>query len=227
MTAGALLDVYVVDVCGTLVRDDTTLGLLRHHFARDRARPLRYMLFRVISAQRSPVRFVFALLEKLTGQHLLKHAAVRLLAGDRVEVLNQSAAEYAAQLLAQRRVASVRDLLDEPVKAHRVVLASASLEPVVAALATAMGVRHVASALGQQEGKLTGRYATDLTGHKEQALLEKYGPQVLSGQVCAISDNFSDRPLLERATRAYVVLHRESHRQRWHGLDATFIQVTE
>lgn len=226
MTADALLDVYVVDVCGTLVRDDTTIGLLRYHFARDKDRPLRYVLFRVISAQRSPVRLVFALLEKLTGQHLLKHAVVRLLAGDHVERLNHSAAEYAAQLLDQRRIASVWSLLDAPLKDQRVVLASASLEPVVAALAMAMDVRYVASALGQQEGMLTGRYLSDLTGHKEQALLEKYGPHVLSGQACVISDNFSDRPLLERAARAYVVLHRESHRQRWHGLDATFLQVT-
>ena len=227
MKDAALLDVYVVDVCGTLVRDDTTIGLLRHHFARDGDRRIRYVLFRAMTARRSPLRLAFALLEKLTGQHLLKHAAVRLLAGDRVESLNQSAAVYAARLLAQRRVASVRLLLDAPVEARQIILASASLEPVVAALASAMGVRHVASELGQQYGILTGRYVNDLTGRKEQALIEKYGRGVLAGQVCAISDNFSDRPLLEKAARAYVVLHSESHRQRWQGLNATFLQVGE
>ena len=222
-----LLDVYVVDVCGTLVRDDTTIGLLRHHFARDGNRRIRYMLFCAMTARRSLLRLAFAVLEKLTGQHLLKHAAVRLLAGDPVSSLDQSAAEYAARLLAYRRVASVWPLLNAPVQARRVVLASASLEPVVAALASTMGVRHVASGLGQQAGILTGRYVSDLTGRKEQALIEKYGHDVLAGQVCAISDNFSDRPLLEKAACAYVVLHRKSHRQRWQGLDATFLQVGE
>lgn len=227
MTEATLLDVYVVDVCGTLVRDDTTLGLLRHHFAHGGSRPGRYMLFRVMTARRSPLRLAFAVLEKLTGRHLLKHAAVRLLAGDPVDALNQSAAEYAARLLAHRRVASVWPLLGVPVQAGRVVLASASLEPVVAALASTMGVRHVASALGEQAGILTGHYVSDLTGRKEQALIEKYGREALDGQVCAISDNFSDRPLLEKATQAYVVLHRESHRQRWQGLNATFLPVGE
>lgn len=222
-----LLDVYVVDVCGTLVHDDTTLGLLRHHFARDGNRRVRYMLFWAMTARRSPLWLAFAVLEKLTGQHLLKHAAVRLLAGDRVNSLDQSAAEYAARLLMQRRVASVWPLLDVPLQARRVVLASASLEPVVAALASTMGVRHVASGLGQQAGILTGRYVSDLTGRKEQALIEKYGHDVLAGQVCAISDNFSDRSLLEKAAQAYVVLHSESHRQRWQGLNATFLQVGE
>jgi len=227
MTTAAMLDVYVVDVCGTLVRDDTTLGLLRHHFASDGKRPFRYMLFRAMTARRSPVRLAFSVLEKLTGRHLLKHAAVWLLAGDRVETLNQSAAEYAARILAHRRVVSVWTLLDVPVRTGRVVLASASLEPVVAALAAALGARHVASVLDHRAGVLTGRYASDLTGQKELALIEKYGPNVLAGQVCAISDNFSDRPLLEKAAQAYVVVHRESHRQRWHGLKATFLQVDE
>lgn len=225
MKSEILLDVYVVDVCGTLVRDDTTLGLLHHHFARNGNRRIRCLLLRAMTARRSPLRLAFAVLEKLTGRHLLKHAAVRLLAGDPVEALNQSATEYAAQLLAQRRVASVWPLLGSPVEAGRVVLASASLEPVVAALASTMGVRHVASGLGQQAGILTGRYVSDLTGRKEQALIKKYGPNVLTGQICAISDNFSDRPLLEKAARAYVVLHQESHRQRWRGLNATFLEV--
>jgi phosphoserine phosphatase len=225
MKDAILLDVYVVDVCGTLVRDDTTIGLLRHHCACDGNRRLRYMLFRAMTARRSPLRLAIAVLEKLTGQHLLKHAVVRLLAGDSVRSLDLSAAEYAARLLAQRRVVSVWPLLDAPMQARRVVLASASLEPVVAALASTMGVRHVASGLGQQAGILTGRYVSDLTGRKEQALVEKYGDDVMAGQVCAISDNFSDRPLLEKAARAYVVLHSESHRQRWQGLNATFLQV--
>lgn len=227
MTGTALQDVYVVDVCGTLVRDDTTLGLLRHHFGRDTPRRVRYLFFKFMTARRSPLRLGFVIAEKLTRKHLLKHMAVRLVAGDTVQALHQSAAEYALQLLQQRRVSSVWHLIQVPLRSGQVVLASASLEPVVTALATALGARHVASELEQQDGVLTGRYLVDLTGRKEQALIEKYGPEVLAGQMCAISDNYSDRPLLERAAQAYVVLHHESHRQRWQGLDATFLEVGE
>ena len=222
-----LHDVYVVDVCGTLVRDDTTLGLLRHHFGRDENRDIRYLIFQAMTARWSVLRLLFTVAEKLTGRSLLKHAAVRLLAGDPVKTLNHSAAEYAATLLAERRVASVWPLIEVPLQTGRVMLASASLEPVVAALASIMGTRYVASGLGQQAGILTGHYVSDLKGRKEQALVEKYGHDVLAGQVCAISDNFSDRALLEKAAQAYVVLHKESHRQRWHGLKVKFLQVGE
>ncbi len=227
MTDAAQPDVYVVDVCGTLVHDDTTLGLLRHHFARDERRPFRYLFFRTITARRSPLRLTFAVLEKLTGRHLLKHACVRLLKGDEVQGLNRSAVEYAQWLLLHRRLVPVWSLLNTPVQTRSVILASASLEPIVAALASIMGARYVASGLAQRTGLLTGYYERDLTGRKEQALFEKYGPAVLAGQVCAISDNSSDRKLLEKADLAYVVLHRESHRPRWHGLNAIFLQVDQ
>lgn len=227
MTAAPDLDVYVVDVCGTFVRDDTTLGLLRHHFSCATRQRIRYMVFHAMTMRSSPLRLAFVVAEKLTGQYLLKHFAIRLLAGTRMDALNQSAAEYASQLLAERRVPAVWRLLAAPLQSGRVVLASASLEPVVAALAAATGARHVASELAHFDGVLTGRYAADLTGRKEEALVEKYGQSLLAGQMCAISDNFSDRPLLEKAAQAYVVLHHESHRQRWHGLDATFLKVDE
>lgn len=227
MTMSSTHDIYIVDVCGTLVREDTTIGLLRYHFARIKSRPIRYMLFIVMTAPVSPLRLVYALLEKLTSRHILKHALVKLLVNDRVEQLNQSAIEYAKLLLAQSRVSSVWNLVGVPAEAGRVVLASASLEPVVAALASAIGARHVASALAENEGVLTGRYASDLTGRKEQAMIDKYGCDLLIGRVCAISDNFTDRPLLAKATKAFVVLHSESHRQRWDGLEAIFLQVDE
>ncbi len=227
MTSSPDLDVYIVDVCGTLVGDDTTLGLLGHHLSHSPMRQKRYMLFRAVTARRSPLRLIFSVAEKLSGQHLLKHFAVRLLKGDRTEALNQSAAEYGASLLGERRVSSVWALLAAPLASGRVVLASASLEPVVASLASATGARHVASTLEHRDGVLTGRYANDLTGRKERALIEKYGESILTGQVCAISDNLSDRPLLEKAKQAYVVLHRESHRNRWQGVDATFLEVGE
>lgn len=227
MTSLAVIDIYVVDVCGTLVQDDTTLGLLRHHFERTKKRRIRYALFKLMTARRSPVRLGFVVLERLTGRHLLKHAAVRLLAGDRVDALADSAMQYATVLLSERRVASVWKLIEQAACSGHVVLASASLEPVVACLASKIGARHVASQLEQLDCVLTGRYTSDLTGQKEQAMREKFGSDVLSGRVCAISDNFSDRALLTNAAEAFVVLHRQAHRQRWHALNATFLEVDQ
>lgn len=217
------LRVCIVDVCGTLVRDDTTLGLLQHHFMERRG--LRSALFRVLTKRRSPVWLAVAAMEKLTGRHLLKHLVVRLLAGTPATHLEKSAAEYAAWLLEERRLRAVWQLLPKEIGPDSLVLASASLEPVVRQLALLMGVRHVASTLEEHDGVLTGRYAKDLTGCKEQALREKYQGLLRNPPARVISDNLSDRALLETAAEAYVVLHRESHRQRWTDIRAVFVDV--
>lgn len=219
--------IYIVDVCGTLVHDDTTLGLLRHHFDRSSRRPWRSWLFKVVSTRCSPLWLAFAVAEKLSGCHLLKHFSVRLLAGDRVETLDESAKVYAEFLLAQRRVQAVWPLLEQPFSAKRVILASASLEPVVSVLAALTGARYVASALEQHEGVLTGKYKADLTGQKREALVKKFGNEVLSGQVYVLTDNLTDRSLVEDAACSYVVLHDPAHRERWAGVNATFLGVNE
>ena len=225
MTSATEVDFYVVDVCGTLVRDDTTLGLLRYHLSHAKQRRFRRTILRIMTARRSLVRLSFVVLERLMGRHLLKYAAVKLLAGESASALAQSAAKYADILLNERRMDVVWPLIEEPIHAGHVVLASSSLAPVVACLAAKLGVRYVASELEQQNGVLTGRYTKDLTGRKEQALLEKFGPDALSGRFFAISDNLSDRGLLEKASQAYVVIHRQAHRQRWQGLNAVFLEV--
>lgn len=225
MTVMPHLDTYIVDVCGTLVLDDTTLGLLRHHFAKDTSRPLRARLFNSLCTRRSLPWWTFAVAEKLTGQHLLKRFAVRLLAGERQEALEESAHEYARRLLADRRIEPVWQVLEEPFATGRVVLASASLDPVVAALASLTGARYVASTLEQHDGILSGRYETDLTGLKHQALVTKYGEHLLQGPVVVMTDNASDRSLVERASGAYIVLHKAVHRDRWQGVAAYFIEI--
>jgi phosphoserine phosphatase len=183
------------------------------------------MMFRFMTARYSPIRVTFALLERVTGRQFLKHLVVRLLTGTPVEQLEESASEYAGWLLQERRIPQVWEVLSERQQSDCIILASASLEPVVRQLAIRMEVRYVASALEDRDGVLTGRYALDITGNKEQACRKKYKVTRNSVPKLVISDNLSDRPLLEKAAEAYVVLHRPSHRQRWAGLQAVFITV--
>ncbi len=210
----------IVDVCGTLVRDDTTLGLLEWHFRRSR----RWRLWglHLLASRRSPLRLAFALAERISGRHVLKYFVVSWLKGDLPRDLADSAAAYAHWLLAQRRIPGVATIMQA--QAGPLILASASLEPVVESLAHALGARFVASTLEIQGGRYTGRYRHDMTGRKPQALQALMGVKGFS-DCTVISDNFSDRGLLESAGMAYVVLHKPAHRQRWAGLEAEYLDA--
>lgn len=217
----------MVDVCGTLVQDDTTLGLLRYHFNHTGRCSLRSPVLSLLTARGSPLRWAFVVLERTTGRHWLKHLLVRLVAGDKASALDESGRAYVQILLSRRRVRSVWDRLSKVSRPDHIILASASLEPVVRALAEAMGARYVSSTLEVRDGVLTGRYVEDLTGQKESAIVRKYGGDALASPFAAFSDNLSDRPLLAKASYACVVLHRESHRARWTNLSADYVRVAD
>lgn len=163
------------------------------------------------------------ILERVTGRHLLKHLLVAMLAGDEVNSLDSSARDYAQDLLARRRVAAVWQQLES--FQGPLVLASASLEPVVRALAETLGARQVSSSLASQDGRLTGRYRSDLTGRKPQALRTAFGDALLTMPYIAFSDNVTDMELLQGATQAFVILHRARHRSRWHDLSAEYLGI--
>ena len=212
----------IVDVCGTLVKDDTTIGLLRWHFARHRH--WRLWLLNCLTARWSPLRLLVASMEKVTGRHLLKHGLVRLLNGDSIAEVQESASGYADWLLSHRRVEHVTTLLEgSKARDEGLVLASASLEPIVAALASRLGARFVASALASSQGRHLGRYAHDLTGQKLVALDELLTKDWRQNASLAISDNLTDRALLASVRQAYVVVHSPRHRARWGDFRAEYL----
>ncbi|WP_201546801.1 haloacid dehalogenase-like hydrolase [Psychrobacter immobilis] len=223
MTNNSNATLFITDVCGTLVYDDTTLGLLRVHFSQQPERQWRLPMLRALTAHFSPFRLGIAVIERLTGKHVLKHLLVRMMVNDTVSSLELNAEVYAQWLLDNRKVPAVWDVITPAIKDKRIILASASLQPIISALAKQLGVRFVASELESNDGVLTGRYRSDLTGLKIQALSDLIGNDLSSSFYDAISDNVTDQELLSGAKRAYVVLHKASHKERWAGLNATYI----
>ena len=223
MTNNSNATLFITDVCGTLVYDDTTLGLLRVHFSQQPERQWRLPILRALTAHFSPFRLGIAVIERLTGKHVLKHLLVRMMVNDTVSSLELNAEVYAQWLLDNRKVPAVWDVITPAIKDKRIILASASLQPIVSALAKQLGVRSVASELESNDGVLTGRYRSDLTGLKIQALSNLIGIDLIDSSYDAISDNLTDRELLSGARRAYVVLHKASYKERWAGLNATYI----
>ena len=226
MTNNSNATLFIADVCGTLVYDDTTLGLLRVHFSQQPERQWRLPIFRALTAHRSPFRLGIAVIERLTGKHVLKHLLVRMLKDDTVSSLELNAEVYAQWLLDNRKVPAVWDVIIPAIKDKQTILASASLQPIVSELAKQLGVRFVASELESIDDVLTGRYKSDLTGLKLQALSNLIGIDLIDSSYDAISDNLTDRELLSGARRAYVVLHKALHQERWAGLTATYIRLS-
>lgn len=217
--------ILVLDVCGTLFNEDTTIGLLAHHFRTSRFPRWRYWTLVILSERWSPAFYVLTVLEALFARHLLKLLLVRMLRGDRVPVLESSAAQYAERLLRDEKIAPVWELINGQPDDYTWVLASSSLRPVVEALSRKLDVTFVASELEASDNLLTGRYSRDISGKKPEALQAVFGVPGTDWHYIAVSDNPGDRGLLENAEHAVVVVHKKRHLRRWDGFPATYIRL--
>lgn len=214
--------VCIVDVCHTLVSEDTTIGLLAWYFSHRPDRRWRLAALRLLTARASPLRIGVVALERLARRPVAKFLLVRMLSGDSMSALRRSGTEYAGHLLRGCKVNAVWDIVSPALDHDQVVLASASLAPVVGAIAEAIGAKYVASTLKVNGDVLTGRYERDLSGKKVEALRALFGGDIPKG-CTVITDNEADGSLLALAHARYVVLRKRRDRRHWRGTNAIFV----
>lgn len=213
----------VVDVCGTLFSEDTTLGLVRAHVART-GNPLKRVFLLAISTRFSPLYLAFILIEKVIGRHVFKHAIIFFLRGTTKQDLDLTAESYLDHLLKHKCQAAVWARL-RLCEDETLVLASASLRPFVASLAARLKCQYVASQLECDSGKYTGFLAVDITGEKINSLASIINAPPLGHIATVISDNLTDKSLLSCADKRVVVLNRVKDRVRWNGLEAEYLET--
>ena len=219
--------IHIFDVCGTLFRDDTTVGFIRWHQRRTGQKAKALLLWLVFSPE-SPGNFLVKVLERLTGKHLAKHLAFSTLKGVSEDSACRSAREYVDFLLEKRRIEPIFTNLQQALEArHRVILASASIQPVIEELASRFQVEYVSSRLETRDDSFTGELERDLSGQKVEQLLKAVDPDLFNGVCHGYSDNFSDEPLLHLCRYQTVVLHKPKHRKRWRLNGAKYLNLWE
>lgn len=185
----------VVDLCGTIVRENTT-----HAFLREAA--LGGWRGSAARALLSRAGFAAALMMPRGGHRAL---ACACLAGVEREGLRAAAARYAERALARSARRSVLDEIDASRSAGvPVVLASASLDVIVEAFARRLGATDwIATELGWgRDGRCSGRIVRDATGRKLSLLVERRGPLP---PMRVLTDNPEDTDLVDAAIEARIV----------------------
>jgi phosphoserine phosphatase len=214
-------DVFVFDVCDTLFYSNTTFDFLRFVLAQ-RGSAGKQTVLKLMSAKWSPLFVGLVVWQKVTGGDPVKAVALHLLAGISRTELYELGRRFVAEFLPARRIARTHELLAGLAQTQtRVLLLSASLDPVIAALAEALGpVEFVSSQLEYDaQGNCTGRLQQELTGKK--LLTGRAEPLRLA----VATDNFTDHGLVSQASVRYVVVHNAAAKQFWQGLNPEFIEA--
>lgn len=209
--------IAAIDVDGTLVEGQTQAVLVRHLLAR------RMLTLPVaVAVAVWFIRYRLGLPVEHTGIRRRVFGQLAGLSLEEVHILVDDVfADGISRRIRSSAVTEIERLLSDGVQ---VALVSASIEPLVNRIATAVGVSHViATQLATADGRLTGTICGPVVegAAKLDALTRWANERFETWELTdAYGDHLSDVPLLEAAQRAWAVcpdagLYSEAQQRGW------------
>ena len=188
----------VFDVCGTLYDSNTTFEFItEYHKYRDNR--LKVFWTKML------LSFPFKLLNKL--EYLsIRDKMIATLQGEEKSNLETFAKRFVSDFLCKKEKSTIMELL--LADRNDSVLVSASIDPVIDAIAAKLKVKAYSSILEFDENSLsTGKLAVDLKGIKSSIL------DVDNFDIVA-TDNMSDIDLIKLSKLSYIVSHKDN-KDKW------------
>ncbi len=202
--------IAVFDVCGTLYRSNTTFDFLEFYW-KERKHRVFLLFFRLSRTMIG--RIFWLILSNLYDRELFRRLAVRTLRGQIPSDVDDAARKFVKTVLPSKRISEVFILMDIYRRdGAEIVLLSASLDPVVKAIASELNIRrYFCSLLEEKDRQYSGNYYEDIRGCKKEIFLNEIGECV---EFVFVTDNKEDLPLLEYSTLPYIVV-RKKYKKFW------------
>jgi HAD superfamily phosphoserine phosphatase-like hydrolase len=217
-------ELFVFDICDTLFYSNTTFDFIKF-VLQEKGWTGKIRQFKSFTRKSSPVFVGLYILQKFSKQDWPKKLCLRLLKGLSKEELFQFGEAFEKHFLTSRLVEKTHQMLNQLKKeGKQVVLISASIDPVVAAIAKALEVDFRCSELAyDKQGYFTGALKHEMTGQKRTAVRLMLSSE--DALFAVATDNFSDRGLVEAACQRYVVVYNEKALNYWQDLKPEFIKL--
>ena len=181
------MNLIIFDICGTLYKSNTTFEFFR--FLKPNYHSILFSLpFRVISK-----------ILRYFKIDILRYLVIKSLSGYSKDFLYEKALEFYDYFLVNDKQSEIIDLLEIQKNQGYVILASASIDPVVHAIAKRLGIAsYLSSQLEYCDNMATGYLSNDLLGKKITAL-ETQEIDLL------VTDNKSDIDLFNISKRSIII----------------------
>lgn len=192
--------VFIIDVCGTMFRSNTTFDFIRHYYGKEKKMKLWFSL---------PYRIYNRLSCKLFHREPLRHNLIGLLKGKPKDELEAMADTFVVQFLKRHEHHEVIQLIEEKRNIGlRLVIVSATIDVIAKAVAKHYNIQNwIATQLDYgEDGICRGRIKCDLLANKRNAL-EQIEVRPPYGGI--ITDNYSDTELIMSAEEPFLVDYTE------------------
>jgi HAD superfamily phosphoserine phosphatase-like hydrolase len=219
-------EVYIFDVCGTLYHVNTTYDFLLFYFREKDWK--KYWTIKLLLS--FPSKVLIVLFTKMGLKLDIRPHLVAFLKGEKVEDVEVYSKRFVTEYLNSKRVLKTQYFLKAAQEKQKtVILVSASLEPVIKAIADNLQVKeYYASQLEKSNnGHYSGNLANDLRGEKLPIFTGNFDLRNLG--LVVHTDNLDDIALIEAAEKTFII-SKKRNLKRWEKLlashkDAEIIHV--
>ena len=197
--------VFLIDICGTIYRSNTTLDFVRFFWGDDvKVRIMLSLPFRILSR----------LMYYAIRWEPLRFCLIRMLKGKSHEELRIMAETFHKEFLCRRINNDVISKIEKKrQQGYTLVLLSATLDIIAEEVSKQFNIPHVISSMldYDDDGICLGRLRRDLLHDKHGALKKEGYAHPYDG---IITDNYTDASLIEKSNEAYLICYGSS-REKW------------
>ena len=212
----------IFDICGTLYRSNTTHDFLEYYWSKKNN--LCFRLFFKVSRTKA-IKFIWIILSKVFGTDIFRILAVRTLRGEKKADVDALAHTFVKNYLPSRIRSEIFALLNEQRNSGaEIVLMSASIYPVVKAIATMLKIeQYFCSMIADEHDILLGYLSFDMHGRKKEVFLKNFDSKK---KFTFVTDNKEDLPLIELSAFPYIVT-RKKNMKFWKTRQPTNAHIIE
>ncbi|WP_018630776.1 HAD family hydrolase [Niabella aurantiaca] len=205
---------YIVsDICDTLFYSNTTFDFISFCIRKKKVPTLKIASYRLFLSKTSPFFYCLAVLQKIRGKDYLKARALKIFKGVPIEKMEQWTEEFYTEILRHSKIQETHTLLNR-FDPEKIILASSTIEPVAKLISKKLPAgRYVATSLEIKGNVYTGKIRREISARKMKAIEEITAPSEMIHM--AISDNHTDRQLLETAIEKIAICYKKSDILFW------------
>lgn len=203
---------FIIDVCGTLYRSNTTMDFIKFHYSGKR-------WFQVLQKLRANRIYAYVnyLLFRISGIDLTRIIAIHHLKGLTKEEISNMANRFYNEYLLKIKNEDVFDIIEDKRKnGLTLVIVSATLDCISKIVAENLGVKRFFSSELEYDNNdvCVGKLRSDLLGSKLKKLISE---RIIPPYAGIITDNYSDADILSKTNYAHLVLY-GNNIGKWHSI---------
>lgn len=195
-------NIILFDICGTLYKSNTTYDFLLYYFKTTNSKKLKSFKCNFTI----PFRVFYKFLNILNADYFIRQKLIKYIEAEPIETVQKIAKKFVEEILINQQIAFTHNQYNKSLntEGNKVILISASIDPIVAAIANELKTDdYFSTLLETKNDKFTGNIKEEMQGNKLEMFENIYNKDV--SKITFYTDNKEDLPLALKADKVFIL----------------------